>query len=82
MHWGQLVAHDITHVPTFRTCKLINSFSLFLMSKANLFSVVKSDQFGDSMLHGWRQVLVTWANSVSPPNPLCFPIDVDHDNEF
>ena len=24
MHWGQLVAHDITHVPTFRTCKLIH----------------------------------------------------------
>ncbi len=24
MHWGQLVAHDVTHVPTFRTCKLIH----------------------------------------------------------
>uniref|UniRef100_A0A0P5PNQ9 Chorion peroxidase n=1 Tax=Daphnia magna TaxID=35525 RepID=A0A0P5PNQ9_9CRUS len=55
MHWGQMIAHDVTHVPTFRT--LNNSAIQCCTGDGKYLSPERT-------------------------HPLCFPIDVAHDNEF
>lgn len=59
MHWGQFVAHDVTHVPTYRTRKQLACLSgILTVGRFDSFIGICSEQLSNSMLHWRRQVLV------------------------